>query len=535
MAEFKFTPTFDLGEDRTTYRLLRTEGVSVLEVGGRRILRVDPDCLRELARQAFTDSAFFLRASHLDQLAAIVTDGGATENDRYVARNLLHNAIYSADGILPMCQDTGTAIIVARKGELVWTSADDREHLSHGVYDAFTRENLRYSQMAPLSMFEEVNTGDNLPAQIDIYASEGDEYRFLFIAKGGGSANKTFFYQETKSLLNVESLTAFLKDKLPTLGTAACPPYHLAVAVGGTSAEANLKAVKLASARYYDSLPVSGSPGGRAYRDLEWEEKVLEIAKNTGIGAQFGGSHFCHDVRVIRMPRHAASNPVSIAVSCSADRNIKGKITKDGVFLEQLDRNPGRYGELVTGAASTPVGINLDRPMAEVLHQLSGYPVGTLLHLSGTLVVARDIAHARISSNLKKGQPMPSYFKDHPVYYAGPAKTPQGMVSGSFGPTTAGRMDVYVDRFQSLGGSMIMIAKGNRSKQVSEACRLHGGFYLGSVGGAGASLAKDCITDIKVVDFEDLGMEAVRMIRVKDFPAFIICDDKGNDLFARIV
>ncbi len=531
MTSFTYSPTFKNTSDSTEYRLLSTDYINHHDAAEKSILQIDPAGLRFLAGEAFKEAAFFLRKDHLQQLTNVLHDPDASANDQYVASTLIRNAVEAGEGILPMCQDTGTAIIAAYKGELVHTGCDDKEHLSHGIFDTFTKENLRYSQMAPLSMFEEVNTATNLPAQIDIYATQGDEYHFLFIAKGGGSANKTFLYQETKSLLNEESLTDFLKEKIPTLGTAACPPYHIAVVIGGSSAETNLKTAKLASTHYYDNLPTTGNEDGRAFRDLDWEERVMEISRQTGIGAQFGGKYLCHDARVIRLPRHAASNPVSIAVSCSADRNIKGKITRDGIFLEKLEKNPVHYQEAFSSPGVEPVAVDLDQPMPEILKLLSQHPVGTLLHLSGSMIVARDIAHAKVSQLLKGGQSMPDYFKNHPVYYAGPAKTPEGMVSGSFGPTTAGRMDVYVDEFQRAGGSMVMIAKGNRSKDVTKACHQHGGFYLGSIGGPAATLAKECIESVEVIDFPELGMEAVRKILVRDFPAFIVCDDKGNDLF----
>lgn len=528
---FNYAPLFQLGKDKTEYKLLTTDHVEVCNYGGRDILKIAPEGLRLLAREAFKDVSFYLRKKHLDQLALILNDNEASDNDRYVAETLLKNACEAAGGVLPSCQDTGTAIIVGNKGEQVWTSSDDKKFLSHGVYDTYTKENLRYSQMAALSMFEEVNTQCNLPAQIDILSAPGDEYNFTFIAKGGGSANKTFLYQETKSLLNEESLIKFCKEKLPSLGTAACPPYHIALVVGGLSAESNLKTVKLASTHYYDPLPTSGDSTGRAYRDIEWEEKVLKIAQDTGIGAQFGGKYLAHDIRVIRLPRHAASNPVGLAVSCSADRNIKGKITRNGIFLEQLEENLASYKNMPTTKTKPAIDIDLDRPMADVIKDLDNYPVGTLLHLHGTLVVARDIAHAKINDLLNNGKPMPDYFKNHPIYYAGPAKTPEGLVSGSFGPTTAGRMDVYVDRFQSYGGSLIMLAKGNRSATVTKSCQKHGGFYLGSIGGPAAVLAKESIIDVETIDFDELGMEAIRKIKIINFPAFIICDNKGNDLF----
>ena len=534
MKDFIYTPTFNLQKDETQYRLLSTDHIKTDQAGERSILCIAPEALQILAKEAFKDISYFLRTDHLDQLVAIFDSPDASDNDRYVASTLLKNAIESSQEILPMCQDTGTAIIVGHKGEQVWTQCDDKEELSKGVFQTYTTENLRYSQMAPISMFQEVNTGCNLPAQIDIYAEQGDEYHFLFIAKGGGSANKTFLYQETKSLLNEKSLIQFIQEKLPTLGTAACPPYHLAMVIGGTSAEANLKAVKLASCHYYDQLPTSGDGGGRAFRDLAWEEKLLQIAKETGIGAQFGGNFLCHDTRVIRLPRHAASNPVSIAVSCSADRNIKAKITKDGLFLEQLEKNLDSYKKKVLPATKQAIEIDLTLPMATIRHNLSKYPTGTLLHLNGPMIVARDIAHAKINELIQAGNPMPDYLTNHPVYYAGPAKTPSGLPSGSFGPTTAGRMDVYVDGFQAKGGSLVMIAKGNRSKAVTDACQKHGGFYLGSIGGSAALLARECITKVETIDFPELGMEAVRKITVQNFPAFIICDDKGNELYSQL-
>jgi fumarate hydratase class I len=528
---FSYSPLFQPAKDDTFYRLLTSDHVETCIINGKEILKIAPEALRLLARQAFKDVSFYLRKSHLDQLASIIDDPAASDNDRYVAATLLKNAYEASGEILPSCQDTGTAIIVAHKGEQVWTLSDDHQFLSHGVYDTYTQENLRYSQMAPLSMFEEKNTNCNLPAQIDIYSCQGDEYHFLFIAKGGGSANKTFLYQETKSLLNDEQLTKFCKEKLPTLGTAACPPYHIALVVGGLSAEANLKTVKLASTHFYDSLPTTGDETGRAFRDIRWEEKILKIAQETGIGAQFGGKYLAHDVRVIRLPRHAASNPVGLAVSCSADRNITGKITRDGIFLEELEQNLHPYLANLAVPTKSAIDIDLDQPMPQIIAALNQQPVGTLLHLHGTVVVARDIAHAKINELISSGKPMPDYFKNHPIYYAGPAKTPEGMISGSFGPTTAGRMDVYVDKFQSLGGSLIMLAKGNRSDAVTLACQKHGGFYLGSIGGPAAILAKENILAVETIDFDELGMEAVRKIKVTNFPAFIICDNKGNDLF----
>jgi fumarate hydratase class I len=471
----------------------------------------------------------------LRQLRSILDDPEASPNDRYVARDLLQNACIAAGGILPMCQDTGTAIVMGKRGQHVLTDGRDEEHIARGVYDAYTKLNLRYSQMAPLTMWEEKNTGSNLPAQIELYATEGDAYKFLFMAKGGGSANKSYLYQETKAVLNPSRMASFLEEKIRSLGTAACPPYHLAIVVGGTSAEFALKTAKYASARYLDALPTSGSPSGHGFRDLELEATVLDITRKTGIGAQFGGKYFCHDVRVVRLPRHGASCPVAIAVSCSADRQALGKITSEGVFLEQLEEDPARYlpdPSSVTDDAGSVVRINLDRPMQEIRAELAMYPVKTRLSLTGTMIVARDIAHAKIAERLDAGEPMPQYLRDHPVYYAGPAKTPEGYASGSFGPTTAGRMDSYVEHFQAAGGSLIMLAKGNRSKSVTDACKKHGGFYLGSIGGAAARLAQDCITKVEVLEYPELGMEAVWKIEVRDFPAFIIVDDKGNDFFA---
>lgn len=526
---------FPLGPDTTEYRLLTRDHVSVERFGDREVLKVDPQALSLLAREAFTDVNFLLRPAHLAKLRLILDDPEASDNDRFVAGTLLKNAVIASQGKLPSCQDTGTAIVIGEKGERVWTGGDDEAALEEGIYRTYAEENLRYSQMAPLSMFEERNTGSNLPAQIDIHAASGghgDEYEFLFLAKGGGSANKTYLFQETKSLLNEKSLDKFLREKLFSLGTAACPPYHLAVVIGGTSAEATLKAVKLASAGYYDSLPGKGQGNGQAFRDREWEERITAMARESRIGAQFGGKYFVHDVRVLRLPRHAASCPVGIGVSCSADRNIKAKITRDGIFLEKLERDPGRFLEGANaGAEAEPVAIDLNRPMDAIRAELSKYPIKTRLSLSGPLIVARDVAHARIKQMLDAGGAMPQYFRDHPVYYAGPAKTPKGMASGSFGPTTAGRMDGYVDEFMAKGGSFLMLAKGNRSPVVREACAKHKGFYLGSIGGPAAILAQDNILKVEVVDFEELGMEAVRRIWVKDFPAFIVVDDKGNDFF----
>ncbi|MEC5395721.1 fumarate hydratase [Bergeyella sp. RCAD1439] len=531
---FKYGEPFPITKDDTAYRKLTSDFVKVEKLGDREILAVDPKGLEFLAEKAMEDVSFKLRSAHLQSLRNIIDDPEATDNDRFVAYNLLQNAAVAVEGALPSCQDTGTAICVAKKGENVYTGVDDAEHLSRGIYNTFQNKNLRYSQVVPLTMFEEKNSGSNLPAQIDIYAKKGDSYEFLFLTKGGGSANKTFLYQKTKSLLNEKTLTEWIKTAIMDLGTAACPPYHLALVIGGTSAEATMAAVKKASAKYYDNLPTTGDETGRAFRDLEWEKKIQQICQESAIGAQFGGKYLTHDVRVIRLPRHAASCPVGMGVSCSADRNIKAKITKEGLFLEQLEENPARFLPETPPHLEEPVSIDLNRPMAEVLAELSKYPIKTRLKLNGTLIVARDIAHAKIKELIDSGKPMPEYFKNHPVYYAGPAKTPEGMPSGSFGPTTAGRMDVYVDEFQAHGGSMIMLAKGNRSKEVTEACAKHGGFYLGSIGGPAAVLAKENIKSVEVVDFEELGMEAVRKIEVEDFPAFIITDDKGNDFFASI-
>jgi fumarate hydratase, class I len=531
MPEFKYENPVQLLKDDTSYRLLTKDFVETIVIDGKKILKVDPKALEILAREAVSDISFYLRTAHLEKLANILKDPEATDNDRFVAYIMLRNTVISSKGDLPWCQDTGTAIVIARKGEQVWTGANDAEFLSKGIYETFKDKNLRYSQIVPLSMFDEKNTGTNLPAQIDIYAKEGIAYEFLFITKGGGSANKSFLYQQTKSLLNEEALIKFVKEKIKDLGTSACPPYHLALVIGGTSAEATLKTMKEASTGYLDNLPVTGNEAGRAFRDIEWEKKIEQICHEYGVGAQFGGKYFVHDVRVIRLPRHAASCPVGLGVSCSADRNIKAKITEEGIFLEELERNPARFMPDKAPELEKPVEINLDRPMKEILSELSKYPVKTRLNLTGTLIVARDIAHAQIRKMIDEGKPMPSYFKDYPVYYAGPAKTPEGMPSGSFGPTTAGRMDSYVDLFQSLGGSLIMLAKGNRSKQVIEACKKYGGFYLGSIGGPAAVLAAENIKSVEIVDFEELGMEAVRKIRVENMPAFIITDDKGNDFF----
>ena len=536
MPDFVYQDPFPLGKDETKYRLLTKDYVSTVVFEGREMLKVDPRGLEVLAREAFRDVSFLLRPSHLEQVAAILRDPEASPNDRGVATAMLRNAEIASHFVLPLCQDTGTAIVVAKKGQRVFTGVDDAEHISRGVYETYAKENLRFSQTVALSMYEEKNTGTNLPAQIDVYATPGDSYKFLFMTKGGGSANKTFLYQETKALLNPASLEKFIAEKLPTLGTAACPPYHLALVVGGTSAEANLKTVKLASARYLDALPTSGNAHGRAFRDLEMEAKVLEIARKTGIGAQFGGKYFALDARVIRLPRHGASCPVGLGVSCSADRQIKAKIDKDGIWLEELERNPGRFLPEGMGGGKHEHGVKIDlnRPMKEVLADLTKHPVGTALLLSGTIVVARDIAHARLKERLDRGEGLPQYFKDHPVYYAGPAKKPEGMASGSFGPTTAGRMDPYVDLFQANGGSMVMIAKGNRSKAVTEACKKHGGFYLGSIGGPAALLAQENIKKVDLIEYPELGMEAIYQIEVENFPAFILVDDKGNDFFMRL-
>ncbi|MBX3750223.1 MAG: fumarate hydratase [Opitutaceae bacterium] len=530
---FNYQDPFPLGKDDTVYRLLSAEGLSTVQLDGREILKVEPSALAYLAREAFHDCEFYLRPKHLAQVAAILEDPEASTNDRYVALTMLKNAEISAQGILPFCQDTGTAIIMGKKGEQVWTGADDAEWLSRGVHECFTKENLRYSQTAPLDMWQEVNTGTNLPAQIDLYATTGAKYEFLFVAKGGGSANKTFLFQETKALLNPKSLEKFIVDKLGYLGTAACPPYHLTFVIGGTSAETCLKTVKLASTKYLDALPTTGNEHGRAFRDIALEEKVLKLAQQTGIGAQFGGKYFALDVRIIRLPRHGASCPVGLGVSCSADRNIKAKITKDGIFLEQLETNPGRFvpASERTFKADDAVRIDLNQPMEAIRAELAKHPVTTRVLLNGPMVVARDIAHAKLKERVDAGQGLPDYIKRHPVYYAGPAKTPKGYASGSFGPTTAGRMDSYVDLFQSLGGSLVMLAKGNRSAQVTQACKKYGGFYLGSIGGPAAILAKENIKKVEVLEYPELGMEAVWKIEVQDFPAFILVDDKGNDFF----
>jgi len=536
MAEFRYQEMFELGPDETAYRSLGDEGVSTARFEDREVLRVSDAALTRLAAEAVRDVSHLFRPGHLAQLRAILDDPEASENDRFVALQLLKNANVSAGMILPSCQDTGTAIVHGHKGQWVFTSGRDAEALSRGIHQTYTDTNLRYSQMAPLTMYEEKNTGTNLPAQIEIHAEPGDEYHFLFVTKGGGSANKTFLYQQTKALLNPESLLRFLDEKTRSLGTAACPPYHLAIVVGGTSAEMTLKTVKLASCRYLDSLPAEGNALGRAFRDRDLEEKVHKLTQRTGIGAQFGGKYFCHDVRVIRLPRHGASCPVGIGVSCSADRQILGKITREGLFLEQLEANPARFLPEITDQEldGEVVSLDLDRPMDEIRRELSRYPVKTRLALTGTIVVARDIAHARLKECLERGEGLPDYFKEHIVYYAGPAKTPEGYASGSFGPTTAGRMDAYVDLFMEHGGSFVTLAKGNRSRAVTEACQRHGGFYLGSIGGPAAILAQDNIKRVEVLDFAELGMEAVWKIEVEDFPAFIVVDDKGNDFFAGV-
>ncbi|MFC6237373.1 fumarate hydratase [Longivirga aurantiaca] len=538
MASMDYSELLPLGPDETPYRLLTTEGVSVVEAAGRTFLQVEPEALRLLTETAIRDIQHLLRPGHLQQLANILDDPEASPNDRFVALDLLKNANIAAGGVLPMCQDTGTAIVMGNRGQHVLTPGDDERAISQGVYDAYTKLNLRYSQMAPLTMWEEKNTGSNLPAQIELYSdtAPGHElsYKFLFMAKGGGSANKSYLFQETKAVLNPVGMRKFLDEKLRTLGTSACPPYHLAIVIGGTSAEYALKTAKYASARYLDSLPTSGSMSAHGFRDLELEQEVLKLTQEFGIGAQFGGKYFCHDVRVIRLPRHGASCPVAIAVSCSADRQALAKITPDGVFLEQLETEPAHFLPDITDdhLDDDVVTIDLSRPMDEIRAELTKYPVKTRLSLNGPLVVARDLAHARIKEMLDAGEPMPQYLKDHAVYYAGPAKTPEGMASGSFGPTTAGRMDAYVDQFQKAGGSMVMLAKGNRSKAVTDACAANGGFYLGSIGGPAARLAQDCITKVEVLDLADYGMEAVWRIEVKDFPAFVVVDDKGNDFFA---
>ena len=534
--EFSYREPFPLGEDKTEYALLSPDYVETTEFEGKPILKIQPEALTMLAQAGMRDIAFFLRAEHLEMVAAILDDAEASGNDRNVAMTLLKNAEVSSHGILPFCQDTGTAIIVAHKGQQVWTGANDAEHLSKGVYNTYIKENLRYSQNVPLDMYQEINSGTNLPAQIDIYSTEGMEYEFLFIAKGGGSANKTFFYQKTRATLRPVALEKFLLEQMSTLGTAACPPYHVAFVVGGTSAEANLKHVKIATTRYYDALPTKGNEHGQAFRDVAMENKLLEASRKLGYGAQFGGKYFALDLRVIRLPRHGASCPIGMGVSCSADRQMKAKINADGIWLEKLETNPGRFipDHLREADYQGVVQVDLNRPMKEILAQLSSLKVETQLSLTGTIIVARDIAHAKLMERLEKEGDLPDYFKNHPVYYAGPAKTPEGMPSGSFGPTTAGRMDSYVEPFQAMGGSMVMLAKGNRSRQVADACQKHGGFYLGSIGGPAAILAQDNIRKVELIEYEELGMEAIYRIEVENFPAFMLIDDKGNDFFRGI-
>ena len=536
MVEFKYAPMFQLGPDATEYYRLTKDHVSVGEFEGKPILKVDPEALTMLANTAFRDVNFLLRPAHNQQVAKILYDSEASDNDKYVALRFLRNAEVAAKGKLPFCQDTGTAIIHGEKGQQVWTGFDDAEALSKGVFKTYTEENLRYSQNAPLDMYKEVNTKCNLPAQIDIEATEGMEYKFLCVVKGGGSANKSYLYQMTKAVLNPDTLVPFLVEKMRTLGTAACPPYHIAFVIGGTSAEKNLLTVKLASTHYYDSLPTTGDETGRAFRDIELENQVLQEAYKIGLGAQFGGKYFAHDVRIIRLPRHGASCPIGLGVSCSADRNIKAKINQDGIWIEKLDDNPTQWipKELRNAGEGEGVVVDLDRPMKEICAQLSAYPVSTRLSLNGTIIVARDIAHARLKERLDRGEDLPQYFKDHPVFYAGPAKTPEGMACGSMGPTTANRMDPYVDLFQDHGGSMIMIAKGNRTQAVTDACKKHGGFYLGSIGGPAAILSYESIKSIECVEYPDLGMEAIWKLRVENFPAFILVDDKGNDFFKQL-
>ncbi len=533
---FHYQPMFPLGSDTTEYYRLTSDYVKVENWGGHEFLVVDPEALTVLARQATHDNAFMLRREHNEMVAKILHDPEASDNDKFVALTMLRNAEIAAKGELPFCQDTGTAIVHGEKGQRVYTGCDDAEKISRGVYDTYTTDNLRYSQNAPLNMYDEVNTGCNLPAQIDIHAGEGDEYHFVFVAKGGGSANKTYLYQETKAIINPKTLVPFLVEKMKTLGTAACPPYHIAFVIGGTSAEKNLETVKKASIKYYDALPTTGNEYGRAFRDVELEKELKKASEEIGLGAQFGGKYFAHDIRVIRLPRHGASCPIGMGVSCSADRNIKAKINRDGLWLEKLDSNPGELipAEMRNPEESNAVNIDLNRPMSEVLAELDKYPVATRLNLTGTIIVGRDIAHAKIKERLDAGEPMPQYLKDHPIYYAGPAKTPKGMPSGSFGPTTAGRMDPYVDQFQKAGGSMIMIAKGNRSQQVTDACRDNGGFYLGSIGGPAAVLASNSIKNVELLEYPELGMEAIWKIEVENFPAFILVDNKGNDFFKKI-
>lgn len=530
---FYYQEPFPLSKDNTQYRLISSDYVSTAQFEGEEILKIDPQALTLLAQQAFHDASFMLRPAHQQQVADILHDPEASENDKYVALQFLRNSEIAAKGILPTCQDTGTAIIVGKKGQRVWTGGNDAEALSRGVFNTFIEDNLRYSQNAALDMYKEVNTGTNLPAQIDLYSTEGAEYKFLFVTKGGGSANKTYLYQETKALLTPEKLKNYLVEKMRSLGTAACPPYHVAFVVGGTSAESTLKTVKLASTKYYDALPTSGNEHGQSFRDVELENELLKAAQDLGLGAQFGGKYFAHDIRVIRLPRHGASCPVGMGVSCSADRNIKAKINRDGIWLEQLEQNPGKYipEHLREAGEDEAVKIDLNQPMEQILKTLSQYPVSTRLSLSGTIIVARDIAHAKLKDRIDNGEGLPQYVKDHPIYYAGPAKTPEGYASGSLGPTTAGRMDSYVDLLQANGGSKIMLAKGNRSQQVTDACHKHGGFYLGSIGGPAAILAQNSIKSLTCVEYPELGMEAIWKIEVEDFPAFILVDDKGNDFF----
>ncbi|HLH91452.1 MAG TPA: fumarate hydratase [Xanthobacteraceae bacterium] len=530
---YRHTPLFPLGKDTTPYRKLTADGVRVEKVMGKDVVVVDREALRALAEAAFIDINHLLRPGHLEQLASILADREASDNDRFVAYDFLKNANIAAGGVLPMCQDTGTAIIMGKKGRLIWTEGDDEGALAQGARDAYLKKNLRYSQLAPLSMFEETNTKSNMPAQVEIYAEGEDAYKFLFIAKGGGSANKSFLFQATPSILTRDRLLAFLKEKVLTLGTAACPPYHLAIVIGGTSAELTMKTVKLASCRYYDGLPTQGSADGHAFRDIEMEREIHKMTQSLGVGAQFGGKYFCHDVRVIRLPRHGASLPIGLGVSCSADRQAMGKITCDGVFLEELEHHPAQYLPEVDEATlgGEVVAVDLKQPMKQILAQLTRYPIKTRLSLTGPMIVARDLAHAKLRERLESGQGLPDYFKNHPVYYAGPAKTPQGYASGAFGPTTAGRMDSFVDAFQAAGGSLISVAKGNRSPAVREACKKHGGFYLASIGGTAANLAEHCIKKVEVVEYAELGMEAIWRIEVENFPAFIVIDDKGNDFF----
>jgi len=535
MTDFKYQEIFPIGKDTTDYHLLTQEHVSSKSFDDNEILKIAPEGLELLAEQAFRDVSHLLRPSHLKLLAKILDDSESSKNDRYVALEMLKNAVIAGEGEFPMCQDTGTAVVIGKKGQQVWTGFLDEEAISKGIFNAYTKNNLRYSQNAPLTMYDEKNTGCNLPAQIELYATQGDDYKFLFIAKGGGSANKTYLYQETKATLTPENLVNFMKEKMKTLGTAACPPYHLAFVVGGTSAEANLKTVKLASAGYLDNLPTKGSESGHAFRDRSLEDEILKISQQLGIGAQFGGKYFCLDIRIVRLSRHGASCPIGIGVSCSADRNIKAMITRDGIYLEKLETDPAKYLPEPEETADDAVHIDLNKPMDEIRADLSRYPVATRLLLSGKIVVGRDIAHAKLKERLDRGEGLPQYIKDHIIYYAGPAKTPKGYASGSFGPTTAGRMDPYVPIFQEQGGSMVMLAKGNRSKLITQSCEKYGGFYLGSIGGPAARLGKECITNVETIEYSELGMEAIFMITVKDFPAFILVDDKGNDFFENLL